>query len=274
MNIVRRLAGHGTLLLAVLGLFLCIVGIVGVWVGKSRVDPFGTAVFGTADEALGFVDIKLDRVKQVLERSRHRVSDMSKIAERLNSAEANARKECEPLLKTLEEVYQELKSAESWLDSSQALASGVSRVSEAVVSSDYAASHQESVGLTVARQLQACADALTDAIAKLQAIRVELIELRDTGKLARKAAVGIIARVADLDGKLASMCARIEKLDARVATTRASCADLGQRFRWWTLVAAVVVTVILAWFGISQIVMMGCGWRLAHALANPLSQKR
>ncbi len=274
MNIVRRLAGHGTLLLAVLGLFLCIGGIVGVWVGKSRVDPVGAAVFGTADEALGFVDIKLDRVKQVLERSRRRVSEMSRIAERLRSAEANARRECEPLLQTLEEVYQELRSAESWLDSSHAIAGGVSRVSEAVVSSEYAASHQESAGLTVAHQVQACADALTDAIAKLQAIRVELIELRDKGKLARKAAVGIVARVADLDGKLASMCARIEKLDARVATTRASCADLSQRFRWWTQVAAVGVTVILAWFGISQIVMMGCGWRLAHALANPLSQKR
>jgi hypothetical protein len=103
---------------------------------------------------------------------------------------------------------------------------------------------------------------------------VQLIELRDTGKLARKAAVGIIARVVDLEGKLASMCARIEKLDARVATTRASCAGLSQRFRWWTLVAAAVVTVILAWFGISQIVMMGYGWRLAHAVVNPLSQKR
>lgn len=50
MNIVRRLTGHGTLLLAVLGLLLCIGGVVGVWVGKSRVDPVGAAVFGTADE--------------------------------------------------------------------------------------------------------------------------------------------------------------------------------------------------------------------------------
>jgi len=270
MTIVRRLAGHGTLLLAVLGLFLCIGGIVGAWVGKSRVDAVVTAVFGTADEALGFVDIKLDRVKQVLERSHHRVSDMLRIAERLKSTEANARKECEPLLQTMEEVYQDLKSAESWLDSSHALASGVSRVSEAVVSSEYAASRQESAGLTVAREVQAFADAVTDALAKLQAIRLELIELRDTGKLVRKVTVGIIARVADLDRKLASMCTRIEKLDAKVATTRASCADLSQSFCGWTLVAAVMVTVVVVWFGISQIVMMGCGWRLTHASVNSL----
>ena len=262
MNTVRRLAGHGTLLLATLGLFLCIGGIVGAWVGKSRVDAVGTAMFETADDALGFVDTKLDRVKQVLERSRHRVSDMSRIAERLKNAEANARKEYEPLLQTMEEVYQELKSAESWVDSSHAVASGIGRVSEAVTSSDFAASRQESIGVAVALELQQFADAVADALAKLQAMRLELIELRDTGKLARDIAVGILARVADLDGKLANLAARIEKLDARVATTKVSCADLGQRFARWTIVAAVVASVILVWFGISQIVMMAYGWRL------------
>ena len=71
--------------------------------------------------------------------------------------------------------------------------------------------------------------------------------------------------MADLDGKLASMNARIEKLDTKVATTRASCTDFGRRFGWWTVVTAVMLTVTLAWFGISQIVMMGYGWRRAKA---------
>jgi hypothetical protein len=167
MNTVRRLAGDGALLLATLGLFLCIGGIVAAWVGKSRVDTVGATVFGAADEAFGFVDIKLDRVKQVLERSRHRVSDMSRIAEQLKNAEANARKEYEPLLQTLEEVYQELKSAESWVDSSHAVASGISRVSAAVMSSDFAASRQESTGVAVALELQQFADAVAEALARL-----------------------------------------------------------------------------------------------------------
>ncbi|MFZ1932358.1 MAG: hypothetical protein WCB27_22300 [Thermoguttaceae bacterium] len=262
MNTVRRLAGDGALLLATLGLFLCIGGIVAAWVGKSRVDTVGATVFGAADEAFGFVDIKLDRVKQVLERSRHRVSDMSRIAERLKNAEANARKEYEPLLQTLEEVYQELKSAESWVDSSHAVASGISRVSAAVMSSDFAASRQESTGVAVALELQQFADAVAEALARLQPMRLQLIELRNRGELARDIAVGILARVADLDGKLANLAARLENLDARVATTKVSCADFGQRFARWTIVAAVVASVILVWFGISQIAMMAYGWRL------------
>ena len=228
MTILKRSIGFGTSLLAVLGLLLCVGGIIGVWLGKSRVDAVGTAVFGATDDALAFVDVKLNRVKEVVERSRHRVSGISRIAERLTNAKADARKDCESLLQALDDVYQGLKSAESWLDSSHAVASGVSRVSAAVASSDFAASRQDSTGVAVALELQQFADAVADALAKLQAVRVKIIEFRDTGKLARDIAVGIVARVADLDKTLAKLVARIENLDARVATTRASCAACGR----------------------------------------------
>ncbi len=264
MAIFKRSIGLGTLLLALLGLLLCVGATVGVWLVKNRVDAVGTAVFGTADDAFAFVDAKLDRVKQAVEKSRQRVSGISRLAERLKSAEAGARKNCEPLLQVLDEIYQELKSAESWLESSHAVASGVSRVSEALASSDFAASRQDSVGVALALELQDVADAVADALARLQAMRSQLVERRDTGKLARDIAAGIIARLADLDGKLANMVARIEKLDARVGTSKARCADLGQRFGWWTVVGAVIVSVVLLWFGFSQIVMMGHGWRITR----------
>jgi hypothetical protein len=265
MAILRRSIGLGTILLSAFGLLLCLTGIIGVWMGKSRVDAVGTAVFGTADDALAFVDAKLDRVKDVVERSRHRVSGISRIAERLRNAEADARKECLPLLQALDEVYQELKSAESWLDSSHAVANGISRVSEAVVSSDFAASRQDSKGLAVAADVQEFADTVADTLAKVQAMRQELIELRDTGKLAREVAVGIVTRLADLDGRLANMAARMENLDARVGAAKARCADLEQSFGWWTLLGAAAVSLVLLWFGISQIVMMRQCWRLVSA---------
>jgi hypothetical protein len=262
MAILKRSIGLGTLFLAFLGLLLSVGATIGVWLVKNRLDAVGTAVFGTADDALAFVDIRLDRAKQVVEKSRQRVSGISKIAERLKNAEADARIDCEPLLKALDEVYQELKSSESWLDSGHAVASGVSRVSEAVTSSDFAASRQDSVGVALALELQDFADAVADALARLQALRSQLIGLRDSGKLARDIAAGIVARLADLDGKLANMVARIENLDSRVGETRARCADLGQRFGWWTVFGAVIVSVVLLWFGFSQIVMMGYGRRL------------
>lgn len=265
MKIVQRSAGLATLLLSVLGLLLCSAGIFGVWTGKSRLDALGAAVFGTADEALGFVGTKLDRVRQVLDESQQRVSGLSRIAERLRTAEADVSKECEPLLQTLDRVFDELKAAESWLDSSHAVARGVSRVSEAVVSSEYAASHQDSAGVAVAGKVQEVSDDLADSLAKLQAIRKELIELRDKGKLTRQIALGIIGRVADLDGRLASLSARIGDLNTKVATARTSCTALGKKVRWWTTIAAATLTAVVVWFGVSQIGMMIYGWQLARS---------
>src|SRR5687768_3630437 len=138
MSIIRRSAGLGILLLSVVGLILCTAGIAGVWMGKSRLDHVVEAVFGTADDAFEFMETKLDRVNQALERSRQRVTVLSRLTARLKTTEADLSTEFEPLLQTLDGVYGELQSAEHWLDASQAIAGGVHRVSDAVVRSEAA----------------------------------------------------------------------------------------------------------------------------------------
>ena len=262
MILFRRSIGLGTILLSVLGLLLCLSGIVGVWIVKSRVAAVCTAAFSAADESLDFVNAKLDRVKQALEKSRQRVSGISRAVERLRDEKANARKESEPLLQALDEVFQQLKAAESWLDSCHAVASGVSRVSEAVVSSEYAASHEASAGIAIAQRMQELSKSVEDVLARLQAVRQELIQIRDTGRLAREIAASVVAHVADLDGKLANLSARLEKVDVKVERTKTFCADLGMKVERWISIATVALTILLAWFGISQISMTGRGWRL------------
>jgi chromosome segregation ATPase len=267
MIILRRSAGLGILLLSTLGLLLCFAGIVGVWVVKDRVEAIGNAVFSAADESLVFVDAKLDRVKEALDKGRQRVNGISKAAERLKDEKADARKESLPLLQALDEIFQQLKAAESGLDSCHAVADGISRVSEAVVSSQYAASHEESAGIALAQRVQELSEAVADVLARIQMLRQELVQLRDTGKLAREVAARIIARVADLNGRLAGISSRLEKFDTKVANTKASIDNLRRCIHWWMGFAAVALTVLLAWFGISQINMTGRGWRLMHDIA-------
>ena len=239
-----------------------------MWMVKSRVAAVCTAAFSAADESLDFVNTKLDRVKQTLAKSRQRVGGISRAAERLRNEKANARKESEPLLQALDEVFQQLKVAESWLDSCHAVVSGVSRVSEAVASSEYAASHEESAGVAIAQRMQELSESVEDVLAKLQAVRRELIQMRDTGRVAREVAASVVAHVADLDGKLANVSARIEKVDAKVERTKASCADLGMKIERCISISAVVLTILLVWFGISQIGMTGRGWRLMQDTGN------
>jgi hypothetical protein len=251
----RQLAGYGIVLLAFLGLFLCLSVIIGAWVVKSRVDAVGLAVFQTADEALGFLDIKLGLVSQALERSRDSVGTMARNAARLQNAEADVRQECESLLQTLDGIRQELKSAESWLDSSIAIANGISRVSMAAISSEYAASRPEAAGWMVAREVQVFVDSVIATLAKLQALRMELTHVLDTGRITREVALGIVERVAQLDQVVTGLNGRIDNLDAKVATARASCKTLGQKLQRWNLVATVVACTISLWFGISQILV-------------------
>ena len=262
MATTRKVVGGSTLLLSTLGLVICLAGVAGIWMLRGRVEAVGNAIFSAADDSLVFVEAKIDRVKQAVDNSRQRVSGISKLAERLKDEKADARKEAEPLLHALDEVFAQLKAAESWLESSLAAAQGVSRVSEAVVSSEYAATYEDSTGVALAQRLQEVSEKVAEVLATLQVLRKEIVEARDTGKLAREVAVRIVARVVDLDGRLATISARIEKFDARVATTKASIDSLQQQIHWWIVVGAVGLTVLFVWFAISQISMVSRGWRM------------
>ncbi len=267
MTIIRRSTGLGTILLSVLGLLLCIAGAAGVWVGKSRLDTVVTALFGTADDAFGFMDTRLDRVNQTLHKSRQRVSGLSRLAERVKTTEADLGAEFEPLSQTLDEVYGELQSAEQWLDSLQTIAGGVNRVSEAM--SERAASRKEgdeSAGVTAQRVAEFSAG-VADALARLQVMRQELIDLRENRTLAREFAAAMITRVTELDAKLANVSAKIDAFNVQVSTARASSVDLGRRVHWWITFAAVTVMPVLVWFGVSQIGMMKHAWRFARLSA-------
>ena len=256
--------GLAAILFSILGLLLCIGGIIALWMAKERVEAVGKAAFVAADEAFAFVNDRLKRVRGIFESSRQQVSGLSDMANRLRNVEADAREASEPLLQSLDAVFQELKSAESWLDSSHAVAKGVCTVSEAVVSSKYANSHEDSVGMAITKRVQEVSASVAAVIARLQVMRQELVQLRDTGKLAREVVMKVVAWAADLDGMLANVLARLEKFDTKVERTKASADALHQRLHWWIAFAVVALTVLMAWFGISQMEMIGHGWRLIH----------
>ena len=262
MSIVRFSIGGGAILLSMVGLLACLAGIVGVWILRGKVEAVGTALFSAADESLVFVHAKVAQVQQALQNSRQRVHGIAQVAERLQEARADSQKELEPLLQVLEEVHQQVQAAGSWLDSCRAVAQGVSRVSEAVVSSEYAAEHAESTGVALAQRVQEASATVVEVLARLQTLRQELLALREKGQLVRVVATSIIARVADLDGGLANVAARIETLGAMAAGARASIGEVQRRLHWRALVAAAAISVLLAWFGLGQISVLGRGWQV------------
>jgi chromosome segregation ATPase len=265
MNALKRSVGWGIVLLSAVVLLFCLAGMAGVWMLKGRVDAIGTGVLSAADDSLTFVDEKLERIEGVLKNSTERIRPLSRAVERLQQDKPEAKAEVTSLLKTLDkEVFDKLKSAQTWIDSSHAVAVGVGRVSEAVVSSKFAASHQDSVGVAVAERVQDFSESVAEVLAALQDVRRDLVELRDNVGVARKIAARIVARFLQVEERLVGICERIDRFRAGLVETKETVGDLKSTFGWWTTLGAVALTVLLAWFGVSQIGMMLHGWSFAR----------
>ena len=264
MNVIRRSAGWGIILLASVVLILCFAGIIGVWNMKSRMDVVGDKVFEAAEDTLVFMDEKLDRIDGAFKNGHRRVGLLSKGVNRLPQKEAEIKAQATSLLKALdEEVFEPLRSAQTWLDSTHAVAVGVDMISEAVVSSKYASSHEDSVGVAMAGQLQEVSEAVVEMLTTLKDVRQGLIDIRDNVLSARRIALMIVARLTQVEKRMANLCGRIERFHARVAEMKGEIAARRDNFQWWTMLGAVLATLLLAWFAASQIGMVLHGRSLA-----------
>ena len=263
MNVIRRSAGLSIISIASVFLILCFAGIIGVWNAKSLMEVFGDKVFEAAEVSLVFMDEKLDRIEGGFQNIHRRVGLLSRGVGRLPSKETEAKAEAASHLKTLnEEVFEPLKSAQTWLDSTHAVAVGVGKVSEAVVSSKYAASHEDSMGVAMAEQLREISESVVEILTTLKEVRQGLIDIRDDVLSARRIALRIVARLAQVEKRMANLCGRIERFRARVVEVQGEIAVVKGIFHWWTMLGAVLATLLLVWVAASQIGMVLHGWSL------------
>jgi hypothetical protein len=102
MNAIRRSAGLGVILLASVVLIICLAGIIGVWITKSRVDVVGDKVFDATEGSLAFMDEKLDRIETAFRNSHRRVELFSRGVNRLPQKDDEIKAKATSLLKTLD----------------------------------------------------------------------------------------------------------------------------------------------------------------------------
>jgi hypothetical protein len=55
---------------------------------------------------------------------------------------------------------------------------------------------------------------------------------------------------------MANLCQRIERVQAGIIEMKGAASDLRDRFQWWTMLGAVLLNLLLAWFAASQIGMI------------------
>ena len=124
------------------------------------------------------------------------------------------------------------------------------------MTSEYAATHKDSMGIEMTERLQSCSESLVEILTTLQEVRQGLIDIRDDAASARRIAARVVARLAQIETRMANLCQRIERVQAGIIEMKGAASDLRDRFQWWTMLGAVLLNLLLAWFAASQIGMI------------------
>ena len=61
---------------------------------------------------------------------------------------------------------------------------------------------------------------------------------------------------------MANLCERIERYHGKVVELKGEIAAVKDSFHWWTMLGAILITLLLAWLAASQIGMVLHGWSL------------
>jgi chromosome segregation ATPase len=287
MMMIRRSACLASVAISILGLLLCLAGAIGVWASKSRGDRVVSAVFTAGDDAFEFMSSRLALVQQRVDATRRTMGDFSQQAGRLKArfAETSSAAENDPSTRadsgaetpgveslrfSLDEMVSELKAAEGWLDSIEAVARGVHSAADSIAESRQAAATADgnrnehaSKGVT-ARRVAEISGELADALARLEEVRQRLHQVRENRAITREFVATMIVEATELDSRFANLSSRIDSLNARVLEAKASLAATGQRAHRWISLAAIVLTLVLLWFGVSQAFLLHRAWRFSQ----------
>jgi hypothetical protein len=104
---------------------------------------------------------------------------------------------------------------------------------------------------------------VVEELTTLKEVQQGLIDIRDDVLSARRIALMIVARLAQAEKRMANLCGRIEMFHAKVVEMKGEIAAVRDSFGLWTMLGAVLVTLLLAWLAASQISMVLHGWSLA-----------
>jgi hypothetical protein len=120
----------------------------------------------------------------------------------------------------------------------------------------------------MAGQLQEASEAVVDILTTVQEVRQRLIDIRDDAVSARRIVLAIVARLAQVETRMANLCKRIETFHTRVAEMKGGIVVVRGTFHRWTMLGAILISLLLSWFAVSQIGMVLHGWTWAKRHAQ------
>ena len=246
MTALRRLAAIIIILLSIVGLILCVGGIIGDWVftnalvnATTRILTMAQVPLNTANQAAtaitnGITSIRdgLDSINQSVTQAGDKLNQSTPVLDFVSSTVG------EQLAPKIDDVREKATTLHDTVI-------GVNSTLEAINSIP-------GVNVpTFTDQLQAVGDRLTAARTAVQEFRAYLANLKASAIEASVTAV--TSRTAKIDDALASVQTDVANFQTQVSNMLAQIALLRTYVPIWLNIAAIIVTLVILWFAFGQL---------------------
>lgn len=245
----RKIASWILLVLAVLGLLICLGGIFGVWYARSAVDVL-------VDDLLAKADGYLQRADDVLTEADNRLAAAgSKVGEVKTATQEMVASGQNPVVEVLQSVLGD--DALTRVEAVGPLVEGALSAASGVNDTLIAVNRLPSVDVPV------FTEELANITQRLTEMQSQIASLRTTVEQADGAR--IVAAVDDLTLWLEETRATLGESATRVQTTQGELVTLRGNFPGYTSLASISLTLFLALMAAGQLSLIADCWRWARS---------
>jgi uncharacterized membrane protein len=246
----KRILGATLAVVSVVVLLLCLGGIGGAWMFRSRAIPAVAEAGTSATEALAAADKTVDQFREKIAKVRNAVAAIEREAQRL-AIEPPNEIAAATLAQGNELVVEYLKPAMSLANSLDLVAGALDKVL-----ARWQPTHADRAGTG---RLRTAIRGLAEAAARLEQARRGLAELTPAAadRFAKEVR-GIAERLENVENSLQSFDADL----AEAQTDITAVTDAAPR---WITLAAWATTLVLSWFALSQVGLLLHAWSLIRS---------
>jgi hypothetical protein len=257
--IMSRVIAMAALGLGGIGLLGCLAGLSGIWAVRPSFLRSSVEVLDTVDGGLEFVSEKTTRADELLKAIREVVDPVtSKI---LKLADKGARtpddeKELQRIEEALARRLGQVDAIAELVETAVALLNRTPKLTKSL----RLPMLQGMAGRAPAETSQDSSNALTRLSKALENVRENLAKFRQDKQVQREVVTAVVRLAREVDSELKLVESKVERVRQRDADLEKEVAELRTAVTAWTNGAAAIGSIVLAWMGLGQWVLVRWGW--------------
>ncbi len=269
MSLGKRLLGLILIGLGAIGMAACLTGIVGLWIGASRLQQVNSRLFHQVDQFIVQVDQRATQAQNAVGGTRDLVEALKRTL-RESAAELLAGRVAS--LPEIDNIERRLASAMERTDELLEVSASTAELIEQLLATIGAVASERNADLQGSSDLMATIrstrESLANASERLADVQRRLAEIREKR--------GVDVNLAEITKLSLGMVAKLDVVQAQIAAFRgrldeskSRSAQFQHRIRIWILVGQGLILLLIAWVSAGQFCLLLQGRRLLRRPAAP-----